>query len=238
MSGRLILSLAASNFLEACANLMSFGVFQHEVALYGQCYAQGTLLQFSSLATFGWVLVISINLYMAVVFGIEKNFTEFIYHGCVWGFAVLAAGVPWSTRAYGIAGLWCWIVWEWQVYRWALYYIPLFLVIIAILVLYSLIYAAILMSLKFQGKQGDREGQRLLIKLRSYPIVFFVVYAFSIANRIYDWVSPDDSFPLYILESLTTPLIGFVNAIVYLSDPETKTLWKRQLFEMGSMPFL
>jgi len=233
MSIRLIFSLILCNFLEACANLFSLGVYNHEVQLYGECYAQGTLLQFASVATFGWVLVITLNLYLVVVFNKNKFFFEYIYHGFVWGFAILAAGVPWSNKAYGIAGLWCWIIWDYQVYRFALYYIPLFLVIIAIIVLYSLIYVSVLASLKVQGTQTDKGAIQLLTKLRAYPIVFFVLYAFSIANRIYDWASPDDSFPLYVLESLTTPLIGFVNSIIYLSDPEIQQLWKKQLFDMG-----
>jgi len=233
MSARLIFALAVTNFLEACANLFSLGVYNHEVEYYGLCYTQGTLLQFTEVATFGWVMAITFNLYFVVVFNKKIKILEYIYHGLVWGFAALAAGVPWVSKAYGIAGIWCWITWEYQVYRWVLYYLPLFLVIIGIVVLYSLIYAAIISSLKFQGKESDKEAQQLLAKLRAYPIVFFIVYAFSITNRIYDWLSPDDSFPLYVLESITTPLIGFVNSIIYATDPEIKDKWKKQLFEMG-----
>jgi len=233
---RMIFSLILCNFLEACANLFSLGVYNHEVQLYAECYTQGTLLQFTEVATFGWVMAITLNLYLVVVFHYKdvKHRTEYVYHCVVWGFALLAAGLPWFNKAYGIAGIWCWIIWDYQIYRWCLYYIPLFLVIVAVIVLYSLIYSTVIANLKEQKDEKHKaEAKNLLAKLRAYPIVFFIIYVFSITNRIYDWLSPDDSFPLYVLESLTTPLIGFVNSIVYLANSETRALWIKKLHDMG-----
>jgi len=173
-------------------------------------------------------------MYVAVVRGKKHPFFEYVYHGCVWIFAGLAAGLPWINKAYGIAGLWCWIVWEWQAYRWSLYYFPLFVVILCTLVLYSLTYVSVVENLKIQRRSvTDKDAQQLLSKLQVYPVIFFIVYVFSIINRIYDWASPDDSFPLYVLESLTTPMIGFINAIVYISHPEMRIFWKKGLFKWG-----
>jgi len=232
----MIFALIVCNFLESCANLFSLGVYNHEVQLYAECYTQGTLLQFTEVATFGWVLAITLNMYLVVVLQLNfkrKDIVEGVYHGFVWGFAILAAGLPWINKAYGIAGIWCWIVWDYQIYRWVLYYIPLFLVIVTVIVLYSLIYSTVITNLKEQSKHIDSDAKQLLAKLRAYPIVFFIIYVFSITNRIYDWLSPDDSFPLYVLESLTTPIIGFVNSVVYLADPETKALWIKFLHDKG-----
>jgi len=94
-------------------------------------------------------------------------------------------------------------------------------------------YASVLERLKAQNKSPDKDAQVLLAKLKAYPIIFTVVYLFSIINRIYDWASPDDSFPLYVLESLATPLIGFINSVFYLSQPEMRVIWKKQLFKLG-----
>jgi len=163
----------------------------------------------------------------------KKPFYEAIYHICVWIIAALAAGLPWINSAYGIAGIWCWIIWEWQVYRWTLYYLPLFIVILCVLILYSLMYASVIERLKAQHKQPNKEAESLLAKLKAYPIIFTIVYLFSIINRIYDWARPDDSFPLYILESFATPLIGFINAVFYLTAPDMRSLWKKLLFKAG-----
>jgi len=35
------------------------------------------------------------------------------------------------------------------------------------------------------------------------------------------------------LESLTTPMIGFINAIAYISHPEMRNLMKKILFKLG-----
>uniref|UniRef100_A0A6B2L900 G-protein coupled receptors family 2 profile 2 domain-containing protein n=1 Tax=Arcella intermedia TaxID=1963864 RepID=A0A6B2L900_9EUKA len=230
---RYIFFLAVCCFLEACTNLMSIGIYNREIQLQGQCVVQGTLVQLTSVSIFLWIFMITLNLYIIVVFNKNSKIFEVLSHIFVWSVAGVAAGVPWYTQAYGIAGLWCWIIWEHQVYRWLLYYLPLFLVILEIIVLYSALYSHILANYKSKKQDLSKETRYFLRKLKPYPIIFLILYTFSIANRIYDWASPDDSFPMYVIESLTVPAFGFISCIVYCLEKENRKLFKKMMFDMG-----
>jgi len=73
---------------------------------------------------------------------------------------------------------------------------------------------------------GDKiKIELLVIRLRAYPIIFFVLYLFPVINRIYDAVSSTDSFPLYVLQCITAPSIGLVNAFAYGFDNDIRTMW-------------
>jgi len=98
--------LSLSNFVESIGNLISLFVYQHETSYYVGCYVQAFLLQFSSIASFGWFFAIAINLYSVVVKNTQKPWMEIAYHVAVWGFALIASVVPFSIpHSYGIAGL-------------------------------------------------------------------------------------------------------------------------------------
>jgi len=188
-----------------------------------QCIAQGALLQFSSVASFGWITIIAVDLSLVVFVNVTPK-RELFYHFAVWSFALLAMGLPFSTHGYGIAGLWCWLAWEkGQIWRWVIYYIPLFVCMILVSTIFF--YLFYLAKLKLVNTSTKSEVQtepvqqnlanNLLFKLAAYPLIFWICYIFSIINRIYDLVSPNESFALFLLESLTTPLIGFLNALAY-----------------------
>eukprot|EP01125_Pyxidicula_operculata_P006769 TRINITY_DN2323_c0_g1_i1.p1 TRINITY_DN2323_c0_g1~~TRINITY_DN2323_c0_g1_i1.p1 ORF type:complete len:358 (-),score=69.66 TRINITY_DN2323_c0_g1_i1:134-1207(-) len=232
-SVRMIFSLTICNLLESLANLLSISIYRREIEMFIACYTQGVMLQFASTATFGWITAIAINLYLVVVKGYKiNNKIEVGYHVFVWGFALIAATVPFSTSSYGIAGLWCWLDWDnGQLWRWTLFYIPLFVMMLVVIVLYGLISYTVSSRLNTQSSVDYEKAKKLIKKLQLYPIIFVGCYLFSIINRIYDWASPQDSFALYLLESLTTPLVGFVNALVYGLDENVKSLWKAQIRE-------
>jgi len=111
--------------------------------------------------------------------------------------------------------------------RWGLYYTPLIISLIGVVLIYILIAIYVKHTVK-QGGDNDntkKARDKLLQRLRAFPLVFIGCYFFSICNRVYDAaLESDDSYILYLLESLTQPLTGFVNAIVYGFDEETRKL--------------
>ena len=69
------------------------------------------MLQFFETASFLWVTIIAVNLYVVVV----KQFTDIgrlekYYHAIVWGSSAVFTVVPMFTKSYGFAGLWFFVV--------------------------------------------------------------------------------------------------------------------------------
>lgn len=53
-----------------------------------------------------------------------------------------------------------------------------------------------------------------------------VLYICPTINRIYNWISNDDIFFLYLLQVLTAPLLGFVNSLVYGLDEDLRRKYR------------
>jgi len=68
----------------------------------------------------------------------------------------------------------------------------------------------------------NKDTNDLVKNSRAYPALFIVLYIFSFIHRIYDAVNTTDSFPLYVMQCLTAPSIGFWIAIVYCLDEDMR----------------
>jgi hypothetical protein len=93
-----------------------------------------------------------------------------------------------------------------------------------VLIFYVLIIRKITSGPSAEGETEQQKIKLIVTRLRAYPIIFFVLYLFPTINRIYEAVSSSDSFPLYVLQVITAPSIGFVNAIAY-GDNEIRSMW-------------
>jgi len=239
MSSRLVMSLSFCTFVEACGNLMSLGVYERELQVPSACVAQGWLLQFSQNDIFAWMTVIAVNLYIVVCKHTPTYNYEAIYHLAVWSWALFVGFIPFASQAYGVAGVWCWIARNAQGYRWGTFYIPLFLQIVAVIVIYILIIESVRKVVFVRNQQGGateesiKSANRLMVRLRAYPILFLLSYFFPIINRIYDSFSSVDSYFLYVMQSITAPVLGFVVAIAYGLDEEMQREWKSIFERLG-----
>jgi len=64
--------------------------------------------------------------------------------------------------------------------------------------------------------RGDLKEQAIGRRLRLYMFVFILVRLWSVANRLQNWLNPDDPrFELYLLHSIFSPLQGFFNVLAY-----------------------
>jgi len=146
----------------------------------------------------------------------------------VWIWAFFVAFIPFASGpgVYDLAGIWCWISKNYPVDRFLLFYVPFLLQCGIVFVFYILIIKKIIGTGQAEGDEQSKVNL-LVGRLRAYPIIFFVLYLFPTINRINDAVSSIDSFPLYVLQVITAPSIGLVNAIAYGLDNDIKHLWFR-----------
>jgi len=185
---------------------------------------------------FGWITVIALNLYLVVVRTNDTSKLELLFHGIVWAFTLLCTFIPFaSPGTYGFSGLWCWFTWDsGQVFRWVLFYVPLILMIISVAITYILILATVKSRLENASEENREKSEKLIVRLRAYPIIFVCCWIFPIINRIYDATNEYDSFFLYFMHALTDSAFGLLNAIAYsLIDPEMRRLWWEQFAKWG-----
>jgi hypothetical protein len=224
MSSRLVFALSLSALIFSIGNLFSSGLEKNNPNYRSVCIGQGWLLQFSENAIFGWITTIALNLYLVVCWHLTTHPFEKYYHIGVWTWALFCACIPFVvTDVYDIAGIWCWISRVYPILRFTLFYIPFIIQVVIVLILYILIIRTLSNSPTEEG-DSERKIKLLVTRLRAYPVIFFVLYLFPTINRIHDAVSNNDSFPLYVLQVITAPSIGFVNALAY-GDNDIRQMW-------------
>jgi len=231
MASRLVFSLTFSALILAIADIMSIGLYKRENDFRGACITQGWLLQFSENAIFAWTTTIALNFYLVVCWSIPTYAYEKFYHILVWSWALLCACVPFSsgTSVYALAGIWCWIARPYPVFRFVLFYVPFLIQVGIVIVFYILIIRTIRNRRKLGPIDTEEEKRvtRLVTRLRIYPIIFFASYFFPAVNRINEAVTDTESFPLYVLHSISSPGIGLAISIAYGLDEDMQLMWKQ-----------
>ncbi|XP_029648219.1 cyclic AMP receptor-like protein A [Octopus sinensis] len=220
LAQRLILYLSIGALLDCVAYLM--GGLHPDGPL---CNFQGFWLTYFDWTVLLWVSCITFNLYMNVVRATETEKFEWVYHLVCCLLPLLMSSLPFIGDNYGPAGAWCWIVenWKWRVGIW---YGPLFAIIALLFVTY--IYIVITLSRKASTWEGtydpDTERNKQMLKedikpLRGYPFVYLAVSIFPLVNRIQNAISSGNPvFTLVLLASISSPLHGALNAIVFGMD--------------------
>ncbi|XP_071160101.1 cyclic AMP receptor-like protein A isoform X1 [Mytilus edulis] len=220
---RLILYLSIAAFFVSIAYLMG-GLVPDGAT----CHFQAWFLQFFDFSVLLWVACITFNLFMNVVRRTTTEKFEWLYHVFCWGVSLVLSLLPFINDHYGPAGAWCWIESDigWRV---GIYYGPLFVILIGLVITYSyIVYSLYRKASSWQGTYDpDTERQKQMLKedikpLTAYPFVYIAVSIFPLINRIQNAVAPDSPvFALVVLQALSSPLQGAVNAVVYGLDRET-----------------
>ena len=208
------------------------------------CTIQAFFLQFISLMLMHWFIVITVNLYINIVFYKETKFwlevVELVSCPII---PLITAIIPIIFDAYGPAGSWCWIDIDpgrdlevrGNILRWALFYG--FIIVIIVFLIVSYLFLALVLLYKtdklcickrarsYSVGETARLGVLIGIFQHSswyfllFPIVFIAVFIFPIINRTLNFIFPDETFGwLLVLQSLLNPMIGFLNVCVYMVD--------------------
>lgn len=220
---RLILYLSCAALLDSIAYLMSSDIDDGPM-----CNFQGWWLTFFDWMVLLCVSCLTFNLFMNVIKQTVTERYEWLYIGICVFIPLLVSCLPFTTDRYGPAGAWCWIVEDigWRIGIW---YGPLFVIIVFMMVIYG--YIIYTLSRKASSWEGtydpNTERQHRLLKedikpLRVYPFIYLAVSIFPLINRIQNAFSPENHvFVLVLLSSISSPLHGALNAVVFGMDKET-----------------
>ena len=154
---------------------------------------------------------------------------------------VVNYGVTWtvgislfSANAFGFSGAvfgdvspWCWIIPD-NVFRMVFFYGPSVFVLFANIFLYVPILKTV---------QGGLSLIKRKVQRRFF--LYIVVYSFcmlpGLCNRLQEVFYPQPVFSLVVLEAISFPLEGFLNALVYSQRKALKmelcSFWKGEPFE-------
>ena len=150
-------------------------------------------------------------------------------------FPLLFSWIPFIHNSYGVAGAWCWIR-DWKddcanekylegiIEQFVLWYVPVFIsltlsvvaVFIILIVLAQRAYANKNPENEYLIENHERNQNKKVIKellpLLAYPVIFYVLVLFPLVDRIHSAISPNASFELALVHSITTSLWGFFSS--------------------------
>ena len=183
-------------------------------------------MQFFQVAAFCWSAMIAVNLWLVIVRKrLDVDSLQFRYHVVVWSVVFICVLIPNFTKAYGPASVWCWIskaATFGNGFRFVSFFVPFYVAWFVVIVCYIWISRVAALAYAHMRDEDKERSQRQLARLRWYPIIFVVLYIPATINRVYNWLSQDDIFLLFLFQVLTAPSVGFVNSIAYGLDTEVR----------------
>ncbi|XP_067948414.1 G-protein coupled receptor 157-like [Watersipora subatra] len=220
---RIILYMTIASLLSAVAyimgDLLEDGPF---------CTFQGFVTNFADWSVLMWILLITITLYLVVIWDHRLDKKEWVFHIVCWGTPLIASCIPFiDDNHYGPSGAWCWI--DYTIWRFAVWYIPLFLLMGVIVLLNAHMVYLVHQRAKNTGgiyNQETEESHRQVVtemkSLRLYPFMYLLLNIFPLCNRIYDAVMPHQAnFILTLLHAISCSSQGTLNAFVFGFNKQT-----------------
>jgi len=194
------------------------------------CKISASILQFGLVASIIWGFIIGLYMFLVVYKNMEFEQVQrfsVLFHFIGWGYPIVSAVIPLIENQYAPVipkpldiKAWCWIAGN-NGYR-MLLYVPDVIIYISMITLYCF--------LRFR-LYNSRNSQSVIIcrKMSIYLLTYVVINTFAIVNRMQDFFMPDvDIFALYVLQFLTQPSQGFLNAIAYSwNEPVFQEQYKR-----------
>ena len=213
----------------------------------GFCGILAALSQFFGLAAILWTMMIAIGLHLGVLRR-SKLATQTPaklrtrMHCVTWGGACLSLLIMIMVpNTLGPTGQWCWIRKERMVSMGlTFYYLPLICVLLYSIVIYGLTRRTLFdmqrlarestMGTPAAAEQSQSSAQGtihgLTSRLRAFLLVFGVIHACQLTNRLWDIAFPyDPSYILTLLQAFLGPLQGLGNAFAYGWSPATRRVW-------------
>lgn len=231
----LVFCLAISDFCTGASTTFLWVFARHGVTV---CSAQGTLLMFGLCASMMWGLMIGVYMFLVLYKEVEIETLDkyrYFFHIVAWGFGIGASVAPLVKGGYGImfpghAFSWCWIDGPHADYRMILYFPDTFICLL-------LIIMYLLTRHRLKSTQGTL-ANAICRKMSIYLLVYVCINVFAIINRLENFFSKDKTivFPLFIMQFLTQPLQGFLNAIAYVwNEPAFIDQYKQLFSKLGCL---
>eukprot|EP00026_Physarum_polycephalum_P011425 Phypoly_transcript_11651.p1 GENE.Phypoly_transcript_11651~~Phypoly_transcript_11651.p1 ORF type:complete len:295 (+),score=-1.18 Phypoly_transcript_11651:3-887(+) len=212
----LIFSLALADLCSAIGStFLWIYVINHEDNIY--CKVQAGFQMFGLCASVAWGLIIGIYLFLAIYKDVDMEYlgklrVTILTHMLAWGYASALTIIPYIYNEYGILFRdhrfsWCSIEDPQSTYRTFLYIIDMGVFVILI-VLYYLI--------RHRLQNVHNSAAKIICnKMNIYLLAYALINLPAIVNRVQNFWSQNQIFELFLIEFITQPLQGFMNAIAY-----------------------
>jgi len=222
----LVFFLAACDLTQSSSMWISFFPRDHANVV---CRIQATMLTFGLCGSLAWGLIRGV--YLFLVFYKNMDFEQLerykvIFHFFAWGYAIAGSVAPLAANQYGSLFprnkyTWCWIADPNSKYRLVLY-VPDSTIYVALVILYC--------TLLYHIYYRENMASTIICKkMRIYLLTYVLINTFAIINRLQNFVSPNGAvFALYVMQFLTQPMQGFLNAFAYAwNEPVFVEQYKR-----------
>ncbi|KAJ3162853.1 hypothetical protein HDU86_003828 [Geranomyces michiganensis] len=231
-TARLIIFMATSDLMSASAKFL--GRWPITLGIDRPlCKIQAAVMQEGDLSSLTWTAILAANLLLVVFFRgrtdtirkYELRLALFAY-----GWPLIFALLPLVIRGteaggplYGDSNLWCWIVSAYPEYQIGFFYIVLWMVFLFNLVSYLLVFRVISNSGKALETYNPNAGGQSLSRYRVafartalvYSTAAIVVWTPSNLNRFYAMSQGHSLFALSFMQTLMSPMRGFINFVAY-----------------------
>eukprot|EP00116_Pleurobrachia_bachei_P006509 sb/3466771/ len=224
-SQRLILYLSIAALADTIPYMM--GTVDHEFG----CKAQGYLMTYFDWTCVAWVSVITANGYRLIKEEMSYESSESLFHLICWFIPALLAGIPFIWDAYGHSGPWCWIKGEKtmeNVLRFLVWYGPVLVIVLGLsgLLIYLRVYIK-RQNRSYETYNPEQENTktakwREVRILFTYPLVFVLLSIVPLIARVQMAFKSDTSFPLILITSITAPMLGAANTLLYSCSPDMR----------------
>ena len=210
------------------------------------CQAQAFLQQLGNWLVMLWVMCIALNVSCNVL-GSRKSAQTVSFEKICLAFvstlSLTMALIPLESGAFGHTGGWCWITSKFTTMRFATLYVPMYIILAIIVIVY------VLMARKLRRKSRQfaknaarqaqsrgsktramaackrrkREGTKAARGLLAYPLIFLLLAAFPLINRVYQAHKGEGEALLFLaaIHAVSMPFLGLANALVYGLNKQT-----------------
>lgn len=214
---KLILQISISDFIYCLAHFMREGQYFHtEISPGKLCTTQAFLVNFGTMCSFIWAMIVAWALYYTVVqrqFDLHRKFKTLVFYG--YGLPFLMSLLPLITQDYGPVGYRCWITLDHdqaraETLRFMLLYVPLW----AIVAFNSISYYKVKQFLDHHMASGPERS--FVRRLRAYPMILGLCWLGATIHSIYILFHCEKKYNFFDALSVgMSGLTGYFNAIAY-----------------------
>ena len=193
------------------------------------------------------VTAVTLNLFLHAVVKTPKPWLEILYLLLIFVLPLTFTWIPFINNAYGNAQFWCWIrkqddnckTFTLGVYlRFSIWFAPLYLILFILVVLYIIVICQVSRQRRSWDGNTNPMVQRQKIKLQKkvrpliwYPLIYFLLHLFPLANRLSEFFTSKPVYVLWILVAIIIPLQGSLIALTFTLDTQTLRRLYRNRFK-------
>ncbi|ORX88898.1 hypothetical protein K493DRAFT_384177, partial [Basidiobolus meristosporus CBS 931.73] len=223
-TARLVFFMAISDLMSVISRFIGrWGIMAGSESFL--CQFQAGAMQWGDISSILWTAMISLNLVFILfmelsledVLKFEKYYVAVCYSvGVVMAIVPLFIDGGNGQNLYGDATIWCWITGSHPYHQLAFLFLPLWTIFVFNAVIY--LWVGRLIWQKARSITGSSLSHYKYVygkNVSLYLLAFLIVWTPGTLNRIYFMVNGKSFYPFTLLQSLFSPLRGFINFAAY-----------------------